>query len=484
MNPMYNKSNVMSSLIWKLLEQGGAQGIQFIIQIILARLLLPKDFGMIAIVMVFISLANVFVQGGLNNALVQKKDSDSEDFSSVLFVSLAMAIVLYGIIFTSAPYISQFYADARLTSVLRVLSLVLFLGAFNSIQNAYVQKYMLFKVLFYSSLVAGIVSGTVGIILAYSGLGVWALVTQHILSQFIVSIVLWFTVKWRPVFDFSASRVKVLFSFGWKLLVSNLIHMIYMDLRTLIIGRMYSSTMLGYYNRGENFPKIIVTNLDGSLQSVMFPTFAAHQDNKKRLKEMVRRTVVTSSFLVFPAMIGLIVIAEPLVIILLTDKWLPAVPFLQIFAVSYLFLPIQTVNLQAINALGRSDLTLKLQIYKKVVGIVILLISISFGIHAIAIGAAISAFMSMLINIYPNVLLLNYSYREQFNDVIPTFAISIIMGVLVYSLRFLLLGEIGTIMLQVTLGIFIYILLAIIMKLDSFKYITNIIMGILSRKRG
>jgi O-antigen/teichoic acid export membrane protein len=257
-----------------------------------------------------------------------------------------------------------------------------------------------------------------------------------------------------------------------------------MDLRTLIIGRMYSSTMLGYYNRGENFPKIIVTNLDGSLQSVMFPTFAAHQDNKKRLKEMVRRTVVTSSFLVFPAMIGLIVIAEPLVIILLTDKWLPAVPFLQIFAVSYLFLPIQTVNLQAINALGRSDLTLKLQIYKKVVGIVILLISISFGIHAIAIGAAISAFMSMLINIYPNVLLLNYSYREQFNDVIPTFAISIIMGVLVYSLRFLLLGEIGTIMLQVTLGIFIYILLAIIMKLDSFKYITNIIMGILSRKRG
>ena len=484
MNPMYNKSNVMSSLIWKLLERGGAQGIQFIIQIILARLLLPKDFGMIAIVMVFISLANVFVQGGLNNALVQKKDSDSEDFSSVLFVSLAMAIVLYGIIFTSAPYISQFYADARLTSVLRVLSLVLFLGAFNSIQNAYVQKYMLFKVLFYSSLVAGIVSGTVGIILAYSGLGVWALVTQHILSQFIVSIVLWFTVKWRPVFDFSASRVKVLFSFGWKLLVSNLIHMIYMDLRTLIIGRMYSSTMLGYYNRGENFPKIIVRNLDGSLQSVMFPTFAAHQDNKKRLKEMVRRTVVTSSFLVFPAMIGLIVIAEPLVIILLTDKWLPAVPFLQIFAVSYLFLPIQTVNLQAINALGRSDLTLKLQIYKKVVGIVILLISISFGIHAIAIGAAISAFMSMLINIYPNVLLLNYSYREQFNDVIPTFAISIIMGVLVYSLRFLLLGEIGTIMLQVTLGIFIYILLAIIMKLDSFKYITNIIMGILSRKRG
>lgn len=474
----------MTSLMWKILERGGAQGVQFIIQVILARLLLPKDFGMIAIVMVFISLANVFVQGGLNKALVQKKDSDSKDFSSVLFVSLVMAATLYMVIFLLSPYISNFYDESRLTNVLRVLSLILFLGAFNSIQNAYVEKHMLFRKLFLSSLAAAIFSGLVGVILAYLGLGVWALVTQQILSQVVVSIVLWFTVKWRPEWSFSMTKVKILFSFGWKLLVSNLIHMLYMDLRTLIIGRMYSSSILGYYNRGENFPKIIVNNIDGSLQSVMFPTFSAHQDNKKRLKEMVRRTVVTSSFLIFPAMIGMIVIAEPLVFVLLTEKWLPAVSFLQIFSVSYMFLPIQTVNLQSISALGRSDITLRLQIYKKVVGIVILIISIPFGVHAIAIGAAISAFMSMLINIYPNIKLLDYSYREQFKDVIPTLIISVIMGVVVYPLRFLLLDEILTIMLQVTLGIFIYLILALIIKLDSFKYITDIIKGMLSRKRG
>lgn len=484
MSSKYNKSNVMSSLIWKLLERGGTQGIQFIIQIILARLLLPKDFGLIAIVMVFISLANVFVQGGLNKALVQKKDSDSKDFSTVLYVSLIMAAILYVLIYLAAPYISAFYDESRLTNVLRVISLTLFFGAFNSIQNAYVEKHMLFRKLFFSSLLASIISGITGIILAYLGLGVWAIVTQQILSQMTISIVLWFTVRWRPEIVFSISKVKLLFSFGWKLLVSNLIHMLYMDLRTLIIGRIFSPSMLGYYNRGENFPKIIVNNIDGSLQSVMFPTFSAHQDDKKRLKDMVRRTVVTSSFLVFPAIIGLVVIAEPLVLLLLTEKWLQAAPFLQIFAVSYLFLPIQTVNLQAISALGRSDVTLKLQIIKKVVGIIILLISIPFGVYAIAVGAAVSAFMSMLINIYPNRTLLNYSYTDQFIDIIPTLAISIIMGVAIYPLKLVISGMISLLLTQLSLGVLIYLVLAYAIKLDSFKYINNIIREIISRKRG
>lgn len=484
MSSKYNKSNVMSSLIWKLLERGGTQGIQFIIQIILARLLLPKDFGLIAIVMVFISLANVFVQGGLNKALVQKKDSDSKDFSTVLYVSLIMAVILYVLIYLTAPYISAFYDESRLTNVLRVISLTLFFGAFNSIQNAYVEKHMLFRKLFFSSLLASIISGITGIILAYSGLGVWAIVTQQILSQMTISIVLWFTVRWRPEIFFSISKVKLLFSFGWKLLVSNLIHMLYMDLRTLIIGRIFSPSMLGYYNRGENFPKIIVNNIDGSLQSVMFPTFSAHQDDKKRLKDMVRRTVVTSSFLIFPAMIGLVVIAEPLVLLLLTEKWLQAAPFLQIFAVSYLFIPIQTVNLQAISALGRSDVTLKLQIIKKVVGIIILLISIPFGVYSIAVGAAVSAFMSMLINIYPNRTLLNYSYTDQFIDIIPTLAISIIMGVAIYPLKLVISGMISLLLTQLSLGVLIYLVLAYAIKLDSFKYINNIVREIISRKRG
>lgn len=480
----YSKSKVISSLIWKLMERGGTQGIQFVIQIILARLLLPEDFGVIAIVMVFISLANVFVQGGFNTALIQKKDADDKDFSSVLYLSLAIATTIYIAIFTSSEIIATFYNESELALILRVLPITLFFGAFNSIQNAYVAKYMMFKKLFFSSLGAVLISGIVGITCAYLGLGVWALVIQQITSQVSVSIILWYTVRWRPHLLFSFSRVKTLFDFGWKLLVSNLIHVLYMDLRTLLIGKKYDSSTLGYYNRGENFPKLIVNNIDGSIQSVMFPAFSAHQDNKVRIKEMVRRSVVTSTFIILPAMVGLAVVSETLIVLLLTDKWLPAVPFLQIFCVAYAILPIQTVNLQAISAMGRSDITLKLQIVKKVAGLLILFISIPFGVYAIAIGAVVSAFISMLINIYPNKQLLNYSYNEQFKDIFPSLFIALMMGLVVYSFSFLNWLPILLLIIQCLVGILVYFALARIFRIESLDYLIAIIKELIGRKRG
>ena len=484
MKNQHSKSKVLSSLFWKLLERGGAQGIQFIVQIVLARLLVPEPFGSIAIVMVFINLAQVFVQSGLNTALIQKKDADELDFSSVFYISLFVAALLHILIYITAPFIADFYGDPILIPVLRILGFTLFFGAFNSIQNAYIARNMVFKKLFYSSIGAIMISGIAGIIAAHIGLGVWALVIQQLLSQASTTIIMWFTVKWRPKFTFSFSRVRELFSFGWKLLASSLLNVLYMDLRTLIIGRLYPPSTLGYYNRGHQFPKVIVSNIDGSIQSVMLPTLSAHQDNKERVKEMMRRAIVSSSFLIFPMMTGMAVVAEPLVKIVLTDKWLPAVPFLQIYCISYSLQPIHTTNLQAINAMGRSDIFLELEIIKKIYGLIILGVSLFFGVYAIALGSVLAGVISSFVNAYPNKQLLNYSYKEQWLDIMPSLLISMAMGGVVYLFNFLSISAWQILVLQVGLGIIIYVGLANIFKLECFSYLVATIKQLLGNRNG
>jgi teichuronic acid exporter len=478
-----NKSTVLLSLFWKLMERGGTQGIQFIVQIVLARLLLPEDFGSITIVLIFIQLANVFIQSGFNTALIQKKDADEVDFSSVFYLSLFVAGLLYVVLFFTSQFIADFYRLPQLAQILRVLSITLFFGAFNSIQNAYVARNMIFKKLFFSSLGAIIVSGTVGITAAYLGWGVWALVAQQLINQLAITLILWFTVKWRPKLLFSIEKVKVLFSFGWKLLVSSLINTLYIDIRSLIIGKIYPPAMLGYYDRGKLFPKIIVSNIDGSIQSVMLPALASQQDDKKRVKAMMRRAIMTSSFIMFPMMVGLAVVAEPVVKIILTDKWLPAVPFLQIFCASNSLHPIHTANLQAINALGRSDVFLKLEIIKKIIGLIILGISIPFGIYAMAWGVLLSGIISTFINTYPNLKLLNYSYIEQWKDIMPSLGISLVMGAVVYTLNLLNIAVWQILILQIFVGVVIYIVLAKMLNIESYAYLIKTINEIINRRR-
>ncbi len=453
------------------MERGGAQGIQFIVQIVLARLLSPEEYGMIAIVLVFILLANVFVESGFSTALIQKKNADELDFSSVLYLSLVIATILYIVIFFTAPFVARFYELPILVQVLRVLSITLFVGAFNSIQNAFVARHMLFKKLFVSSLGAVTISGVVGIIAAYNGLGVWALVLQQLTNQLAVAIILWFTINWRPSLLFSFDRIKTLFAYGSRLLASSLIDTLYRNLRTLMVGRMFTSSVLGFYNRGEQFPQLIVSNINGSIQSVMLPALSAHQEDKIRVKEMMRRTIITSSFLIFPMMMGMAAVAEALVRIVLTDKWLPAVPFLQIACFSYSLWPIHTANLQAINAMGRSDVFLKLEIIKKIIGLIILIVSLPFGVYAIALGGVISGIISSFINAYPNKQLLNYSYKEQLMDIMPSFFISVIMGLCVYMFNFLNISTLPILLLQVCMGMAIYIGLAKLLKIESFNYL-------------
>ena len=355
--------------------------------------------------------------------------------------------------------------------LLRFLSLTLFFGAFNSIQIAVVSRKMQFKKLFVSSLGAIIISAIVGIVMAYADYGVWALVAQQLSNQLIVTIILWFTVKWRPKFTFSVVRIKSLFSYGWKLLVSSLLDTLYKNLTSLFIGKMFSSATLGFYNRGEQFPYLIVSNINGSIQSVMLPTLASQQENKKRVKDIVRRSIVTSSFIIFPMMVGLAAIAEPFVNIILTEKWLPAVPFLQIFCASYALWPIHTANLQAINALGRSDIFLKLEIYKKIIGLIILGISIPFGVYAMTLGVFINSVLSTFINAFPNLKLIDYRFQEQWKDIIPSLLLSILMGSVVYIIKWIGMPEILTLTVQVLTGVTLYVGLAKVFRLECYTYL-------------
>jgi len=476
------KNKVISSLFWKLLERGGTQGIQFVVQIVLARLLAPDVYGIIALIAIFIAIANVFIQSGFSTALIQKKDPNESDYSSVFYLSLFVAGFLYILIFFTAPLIASFYNIPQIIPVIRVLSISLFMGAFNSIQNAVIAKKMQYKKLFFSSLGAIIVSGIVGIASAYAGWGVWALVAQQLSNQLVITLILWFIVEWRPRLLFSFERIKTLFSFGWKLLVSSLIETLYANLRGLIIGKIYNSSVLGYYTKGDQFPNIIVSNIDGSIQSVMLPTLSAHQDDKKKVKDMVRRSIVTSSFIIFPLMAGLAITAEPMVRIILTDKWLPCVPFLQIACAYYALFPIHTANLQAINALGRSDIYLKLEIIKKIIGIVILGITVIFGVYAIAIGMLVTGIVSTFINAYPNLKLLNYSYKEQVKDIMPSLLLSLLTAAVAYSVQLIHLSEWLTLILQVCVMSSLYFGIAKILKLECFRYIIDTISGLRKRK--
>ena len=476
-----NKNTVISSLIWKFLERGGVQGVQFILSIVLARLVSPDDYGVIALILVFIQIATVFIQSGFNTALIQKKESDDVDFSSIFYLSFFVALLCYVTLFFAAPFIAKFYNQEILTPVIRVIAFTLFFGAVNSVQNAYVSKTMQFKKFFFSSMGAVLGSGIVGVILAYKGFGVWALVAQQLVKDILICLILWFTVKWRPKFLFSFKRVKSLFSFGWKLLCSALLDTVFRNIYNLIIGKIYNSQSLGYFNRGHQFPQVIATNLDGSIQSVMLPTLSANNDNPSEVKRITRRSISTSAFILMPCMFGLAAVAEPLVKVLLTDKWLPCVPFLQLACISYALYPIHTANLTGINALGRSDVFLKLEIVKKCVTVINILITLPHGIYAMAIGQVVQSFISTFINSYPNKKLMGYSYFEQWKDLFPSFILSIAMAILVWFMNFIPLVPSLLLICQILVGIFIYVIFAKIFKLEVFTYFINTIKGFIKR---
>lgn len=472
---------IVSNFIWRFAERCGAQLVSFVVSIVLARILAPEDYGTIALVTVFTAILQVFVDSGLGTALIQKKDADDLDFSSVFYFNFAMCLVLYSGMFIAAPYIAIFYEDMTLTPVIRVLSLTIVISGVKGIQQAYVSRNMLFKRFFFSTIGGTIFSALLGIGLAFSGYGVWALVAQQLSNTMIDTLILWITVKWKPKKEFSWKRLRTLFSYGWKLLVSSLLDTVYNNLRNLIIGKMYSSADLAYYNQGDKFPKIIVTNINTSIDSVLLPTMSNEQDDRNRIKSMTRRAIKTSTYVMAPLMMGLAFCAESIVKFVLTDKWLPCVPFLRLFCITYMFWPVHTANLNAIKAMGRSDWFLKLEIVKKIVGLFFLLSSMWFGVMAMAYSLLLSSILSQIINAWPNRQLLGYGYLEQVRDFAPGILLAIGMGICVYFIGFLPLPTIITLLIQIIIGAVIYIGASALLKLEEFEYILGMAKSFLKK---
>lgn len=479
------KKNIANGLLWKLLERFGVQGVQFVLQIILARILAPEHYGILSLMVIFTTLADVFIQKGFNTALIQNKDVTDEDYSSVLWISLGVAGILYVILFAATPAIAAFYNIPDLVWPFRVLCLMLFPGALNSIQIAKISREMNFKKVFYSNVGGIVISGTVGIVIAVMGGGLWALVAQTLLNSVTVCIVMWFTVRWRPRLICRFTRVKVLFAYGWKLLVSSLLDTLYQDVCSLVIGKKYDSGTLGYYNRGKQFPQFIINAVNGAVQSVLLPAMSAEQDDKAKVKGLMRNSVMLSSYIVFPMMAGLAGVATPLISLLLTDKWLPCVPYMQIYCFSLAFYPVHSCNLQAINAMGRSDIFLKLEIIKKSIGMGALVIAVFCfdSPIAIAMTGVFTTVTSCFINAYPNQRMIDYSYFEQLKDLLPSFLCAIFMFGCVWMVNLLNLSAILTLLLQIVVGIALYLGVSAALRLKPFMMLIDMLRKNVLRKR-
>lgn len=474
---MNRKGGLISNLSWKFAERITAQLVTLVVSIVLARILEPSHYGIISIVTIFITLANVFVSDGFGSALIQKKDADVLDFSTVFFFNIGFSVLLYGILFICAPLIADFYGDGYevLTPVFRVLGLRIILTGINSVQQAYVSRMMIFKKFFWSTLFGTGVSAIVGIAMAKMGFGVWALVAQYLTNTTIDTLVLAVTVRMKIVPKFSWKRLKELLGFGFKILGAKLLITGFQELRALIIGKVYSSSDLAYYDKGKQFPNLIVTNVDTSIGAVLFPKMSQEQDDINRVKNTVRNSISFSAFIMCPLMLGLAAVSENFVKLILTDKWLPCVPLLQLFCIVYLFQPIHTANMQAIKALGRSDIYLKLEIVKKTLELIALILTMMISVNAIVVGMAVLTTCFTLVNSYPNKKLLGYSFKEQMQDILPSIGMAAVMYVIVVLAGKIHLPLVISLFIQIIVGGVIYLALCIISRNKQYKYIKDMI---------
>lgn len=481
---MKEEKSISSSFVWRFLERWGAQGVSLIVSIVLARLLDPTVYGAIAVVTVLISFCDIFVDSGFSSALIQKKNADDLDFSSVFFFNLFICISLYMVLFFAAPFIADFYGIEVLRPVIRVQSLALVISGLKSVQVTYITKHMQFKKFFFATLGGTITAAVVGIWMAFSGYGIWALVTQGLVNLIIDTIILFLSVEWRPKLMFSFKRIKVLFSYGWKLLLSGIIYNSYADLRQLIIGKMYTTENLAYYNKGLKFPQMAFTNTSTALNSVLFPAMSKKQDDKAEIKALVKKCNKLSSYIVSPVMIGMAVIAKPLILLVLGEKWLFSVPFMQVFCIMYgLSAGIGSSNQNALKSIGKSDLLLFIEIVKCLVDIVILFISMNFGVFAIAVGMLVGTISRTFICAFPAKKYYGYSYIEQIKDVIPNLLLNAAMGIGAYFVSVLPLNLYLIMILQIISGFVIYVGLSIVFKNNSFYYVKDMLMNKLSRHK-
>lgn len=471
------KSKVTSGLFWSYGERITAQLISLLVSVILARLLEPENYGVISIVMIFITLCNALTTGGFGNALVQKKNPDDLDFSTVLVISLAGSSLLYVLLFACAPWIADFYNMPQLVPVLRVLGIRVIISGVNSVQHAHVQKDMAFKKFFFSTLLGTAVSAVVGIVMAHMGFGVWALVAQYLTNSTINMIVLHLTNKRGIGLRFSLARAKGLFSYGWKVWLTTIVYTIEGNIRSLIIGKKFGSADLAFYDQGKKYPELIVTNINSSISKVMFPALSGCQDDLPRMKQLCRRAVRVGVFVLAPALIGLIAVADTFVEVFLTVKWLPCVPFMRVLTIVFLVRPLTTTCQQSIMAIGRSDITLKIEIILNSLALVLLSVAVFVFESPILIAWSnvVTECVSLALFMFYTKKLIAYKHSEQLQDIFPAIALSCIMGGIVIMLSRILMNKMLLLLVQISVGALFYAVAAYLLKLDSMKYLVDII---------
>ena len=466
------------SLAWNFGEKMFTQGIQLVISIVLARILLPEDYGILALVMVFVNILTVFVETGLGSAIVQKKTIENSEINQLFSINFFVAIVLYLVIFLLSPWIASIYSNydsSLLISVIRVYSVVLPIGALTSIQSSLLYRRFDFKTLFFVNISTVFISGVAGIAMAYLGLGVWALVSQQIASKIFLGLILLFVLDWKPRIRKPDRNTLSMIRFSANILGNRLIVVVYNQFRSLFIGKLYSAEDLAFYNKGETFPSMIATNTDYALQKVMFSAYSKEQDDVGRVKYMMRKTISLSTFVLTPIMLGFAAAANNVVLVLLTKKWLPSVQYMRIFCLIYLLQPIKTSSAQALDGMGKSNITLKIGFASKAIGVISLIVALRIGVKAIVIATLITEICSLPFFFYINSKYIRYTISEQLIDLSINIFPSVIVAGVVFGIGFLIntSSVVMQLIIQVVFGLITYFLVSIISKNESMRFILS-----------
>lgn len=463
------RSKTIHAGIWSFIEAISLRGIQFIVGIILARLLLPEQFGLVGMLMVFMAVAQTFLDSGFGAALIQKKNISQADTCSVFYFNILMGVIAAAALCVFAPYVSKFYEQPILTPMLRVLSLVLVINSFGLVQGVLLTRAIDFKVQSKITVVASVLSGLIAIGMAYLDYGVWSLVVQQIASAIFRTVLLWFFNSWRPAWLISMQSLREMFGFGSRLLASGLLNTFFDNVYLVVIGKFFSPADLGYFTRANSLQQLPSTTLSSVVARVTFPVFSTIQDDPERIKRGMKKSLTMLAFINFPLMIGLAVVARPLVLTMLTEKWSPCIPYLQMFCLVGLMFPLHLINLNALQAIGRSDLILRLEIVKKILIVVSISLTFQWGIKALITGQIVLSTLSYYLNSYYSKMLLNYSVSEQFLDTCPYLLSSVLMAGVVYSVCYLpITNTILLISSQVTIGVLAYLLACRFFRLSAY----------------
>ena len=469
------KQKATHGILWSALERVSVQGVQFIISIIMARLLTPDDYGLIGMLGIFLAISQSLIDSGFSQALIRKQDITETDFSTVFYFNIVVSFSIYLLLYSFAPSVAEFYNKTELCSVMRALCFVIVINSFSIVQNA---KYIIkidFKTIAKISLIATGLSGTIGIYLAYKGYGVWALVYQSLINATIRVMLLWLASKWKPLQTFSWSSFHELFSFGSKLMISALIEITYQNINPIIIGKIFSAGDLGNYSRAHHFSEFPSSNVTNILQRVTYPILCNIQNDEERLRNIYRRFLKLSSFLIFPLMTGLAAVAYPFISITIGDKWMFCAQLLQIICFNMMWYPVHAINLNLLQVKGRSDLFLRLEIIKKIFGITIICITVPMGVVAMCYGGIVSSIISLIINTYYTGKLINVGFLKQMRDLLPIICLSIGMFIFVQYTINIIPNTFMQLICGVSLGILIYLFGSYLLKFPELKEVMNII---------